>query len=253
MAGRLAGKAAVVTGGAGGIGVATARLFRAEGARVAIVDRDPEGLEAAEAALDGEALAVAADVADEAEARRAVAEAASGLGGLSILVNNAGVREYGPLGEAAAESWRRIVGVNLIGAANVARAALPALRAAGNAAIVNVSSAHAVVPRRGMGQYDATKAALVSTTRTLAWEEAGAGIRVNAVCPGGVLTPFHVARYAARGIEGAELRGLQKDSCLMGRWADAEEVAWPILWLASDEASFVTGAVLMVDGGKLAS
>ena len=251
MTGRLDGKAALVTGGAGGIGSATARLFQAEGARVAILDRDPDGLARARDAIGGEVLTVAADIAVEAEAERAVAEAVSGLGALSVLVNNAGVREYGPLAEADAESWRRIVDVNLMGTAYCTKAALPALRAARRAAIVNVSSAHAVVPRRGMGQYDATKAAIVSMTRTLAWEEAESGIRVNAVCPGGVLTSYHIERYAARGVQGRALEDLQKGASLMGRWAALEEIAYPILWLASEEASFMTGAEIMVDGGKL--
>ncbi len=251
MTGRLDGKTALVTGGAGGIGSATARLFGAEGARVAILDNDPDGLARAREAIGGDVLTLAADIAVEAEAARAVAAAVSGLDGLSILVNNAGVRVYGELAEADAESWRRIVDVNLMGTAHCTRAALPALRAAGRSAIVNVSSAHAVVPRRGMGQYDATKAAIVSMTRTLAWEEAASGIRVNAVCPGGVLTRYHIARYATQGVEGQALADLQKDASLMGRWATLEEIAYPILWLASEESSFMTGTAIMVDGGKL--
>ena len=103
-----------------------------------------------------------------------------------------------------------------------------------------------------MGQYDATKAAIISLTRTWAWEEAGYGIRVNAVCPGGTLTPYHVARYRDQGVSEETLQAKQADACLLGRWAEAREIAYPILWLASDEASFVTGAALMVDGGKAA-
>lgn len=253
MAGRLSGKAAVITGGAGGIGCATARLFRAEGAKVAIVDLDTDRLAEAAAAIGGEVLAIAADITKEAEAARALAEAVSGLGGLAVLVNNAGVREWGPLAEASPESWQRIIDVNLLGTAYCTKAALPALREAKGAAIVNVSSVHAIVPRRGMGQYDATKAAIVSMTQTLAWEEASAGIRVNAICPGGVLTPFHIERYAKQGIQGQALRDRQADACLMGRWAELDEIAYPILWLASDEASFITGTAVMVDGGKLVS
>ena len=243
MSGRLDGKSAVVTGGAGGIGQAVARLFRDEGARVAIVDLDPPG---------GDFLAIAADIAREDEAFRAVDEAVRAFGGLDILVNNAGVREYGPLADRPAASWERIVAVNMIGTANCTRAALPHLRRAPDGNIVNVSSTFGVIARSGMGQYDATKAAIVSMTRTVACEEAGHGVRANAVCPGGVLTPYHLERYAGQGIDRAQLEEEQKAVPLMGRWAEAGEIAYPILWLASPEASFVTAAALMVDGGKSA-
>ena len=247
MAGRLDGKAALVTGGAGGIGSATASLFRAEGARVAVVDLDPDA-----PARAGEDIAVAADIARESEAFRAVGEAVEALGGLDILVNNAGVREYGPLAERPADSWDRIIAVNILGTANCTRAALPHLRRAEDGNIVNVSSTFGVIARTGMGQYDATKAAIVSMTRTVACEEAGNGVRANVVCPGGVLTPYHLERYAAQGIGRAQLEQEQKSVPLMGRWAEAREIAYPILWLASSEASFVTAATIMVDGGKSA-
>ena len=254
MAGRLEGKTAVVTGGAGGIGGATAALFRTEGARVAICDLDRGAVEKAAAEIAGEGtgaepLPIAADVADENHARRAVEEAAAAFDGLTTLVNCAGIREFTPLAECEADSWRRILDVNLLGVANCCKAALPALRVAAGASIVNVSSVHAVVGRAGMGQYDATKAAVCAFTRTLAHEEAGRGVRVNAVCPGGTLTPYHIARYRAQGIGEDELRNGKTD-CLMQRWATPDEIAAPILWLASDEASFITGTDLMVDGGK---
>ena len=256
MAGRLDGKAAMVTGGAGGIGSATAALFRAEGARVAIVDLDPDALARAGediARKSGDAVvAVSADIARESEAFRAVGEAVEALGGLDILVNNAGVREYGPLAERPADSWERIIGVNVLGTANCTRAALPHLRRAADGNIVNVSSTFGVIARTGMGQYDATKAAIVSMTRTVACEEADHGVRANVVCPGGVLTPYHLERYAAQGIDRAQLEEEQKSVPLMGRWAEAREIAYPILWLASSEASFVTAGTIMVDGGKSA-
>ncbi len=257
MADRLRDAVAMITGGAGGIGAETARLFCAEGARVAIVDLDPDRLRDVAAAIAEEVpgaaiLPVAADISGEDEAARAVAETVAEFGALTVLVNNAGVREFGPLAEASEESWRRIIDVNLLGTANCAKAALPELRKAGAAAIVNVSSVHAEVGRAGMGQYDATKAAIVSLTRTWAWEEAEHGIRVNAVCPGGTLTPYHLTRYRDLGVSEETLRAKQADVCLMGRWAEVREIAYPILFLASDEASFVTGATLMVDGGKAA-
>jgi NAD(P)-dependent dehydrogenase (short-subunit alcohol dehydrogenase family) len=253
MPGRLAGKVAVVTGGAGGIGAATGRLFCEEGARVVLVDRDAEAMEAAcadiRAAVPGAALLdLVLDTAEEASAARVVAETTRAFGRIDVLVNNAGIRSYEPLAEARAETWRRILDVNLLGHAHLAREALPALRAA-RGSVVNIASTHAVNPRAGMGQYDATKAALVSLTRTLAFEEARHGVRVNAVCPGATLTPFHVRRLAAAGRTREALASERLDSCLLGRWADPREIAYPILWLASDEASYVTAAVLMADGG----
>ena len=139
--------------------------------------------------------------------------------------------------------------MNLLSYAYLAREALPALRRSGRGAIVNVSSTHGVNPRVGMGQYDVTKAGILSMTRTLAFEEAPHKVRVNAVCPGLTLTPFHVRRAAEAGRTEQDLRTEKVDHNLQRRWADAREVAYPILWLASDEASFVTASTVMVDGG----
>jgi meso-butanediol dehydrogenase/(S,S)-butanediol dehydrogenase/diacetyl reductase len=190
------------------------------------------------------------DVTREAEARRVIDEAAARLGGLHSLVNVAGVRVYAPLAEADAADWERIIGVNVLGTAHCCKAALPRLRAAGSGTIVNVSSVYGVMGRTGMGQYDTTKAAVLGLTRALAVEEAPHGIRVNAVCPGGTITPYHVRRAAARGVSEAELRAQRAGDNLLGRWAEPREVAFPILFLASDESSFVTGATLMVDAGR---
>ena len=223
---------------------------------MAIVDLDPDALRHASdeiaGAGGGEVVTIAVDIAREEEAFRAVDEAVRAFGALDILVNNAGVREYGPLAERPADSWDRIIAVNVLGTANCTRSALRHLRRAPDGNIVNVSSVFGVIARTGMGQYDATKAAIVSMTRTVACEEAEHGLRANVVCPGGVLTPYHLERYAAQGISRERLEEEQKSVPLMGRWADAREIAWPILWLASPEASFVTAATLTVDGGKSA-
>ena len=117
---------------------------------------------------------------------------------------------------------------------------------------MNISSTYALVGRKEMGQYDATKAALLSLTRTLACEEAVHGIRVNAVCPGGTLTDYQLKRLVAAGRTAEEVRAERRDTSLLRRWAETIEVAYPILWLASDEASFITGAVISVDGGYTA-
>jgi meso-butanediol dehydrogenase/(S,S)-butanediol dehydrogenase/diacetyl reductase len=142
-----------------------------------------------------------------------------------------------------------VLGVNLIGNANFCRAALPLLRQSGRGAVVNVSSCYAVKGRKGMALYDATKSALLAMTRTLAFEEVAHGLRVNAVCPGSTLTDFHVNRTRAAGKSVEELMTQRQDTSLLGRWASPMEIAYPILWLASDEASFITGTTVVVDGG----
>ena len=255
MPGRMAGRVALITGGGGGIGEATGRLFAEEGAAVALLDTDDGAVATAAAGIraavpEARIVALTGDVTREAEARRVIDEAAARLGGLHSLVNVAGVRVYAPLAEADAADWERIIGVNVLGTAHCCKAALPRLRAAGSGTIVNVSSVYGVMGRTGMGQYDTTKAAVLGLTRALAVEEAPHGIRVNAVCPGGTITPYHVRRAAARGVSEAELRAQRAGDNLLGRWAEPREVAFPILFLASDESSFVTGATLMVDAGR---
>ena len=252
---RLDGKVALITGGAGGIGAATGQLFCEEGARIALADLPGSPLaEVAgrirQAAPGADILEIAMDVGAESSATAIVARVLSHFGALDILVNNAGIRAYEPLAEARAETWQQILSVNLLSYAYLVREALPALRRSGRGSIVNVSSTHAVNPRAGMGQYDVAKAGILSMTRTLAFEEAPHRVRVNAVCPGLTLTPFHVRRAGELGRTEQDLRTEQVDTNLQQRWADAREVAYPILWLASDEASFVTASTLMVDGGS---
>jgi 2-hydroxycyclohexanecarboxyl-CoA dehydrogenase len=251
---RLHGKAALITGGGGGIGAATARLFCKEGAAVMLVDASAEALARTSVSIheqmpDARIEHLVADVAQAEQAVVAVRQALSAFTRLDVLVNNAAMRNYSELAGATAEEWLAVVGVNLVGAANYCRAALPALRNAKKASIVNVSSCYAVTGRAGMGLYDASKAGLLALTRTLAFEEAAQGIRANAVCPGSTLTDFHIERARRAGKTLDTLKNERSDSSLLARWAAPEEVAWPILWLASDEASFITGTTLMVDGG----
>ncbi|RZS77114.1 SDR family NAD(P)-dependent oxidoreductase [Pigmentiphaga kullae] len=251
---RLAERRTLITGGAAGIGAAIARVFCQEGAAVLLVDRDADALARTAAALREQhprarIESMAADVADEEAAPGAAALARRAWGGLDVLVCNAAMRNYSPLSEARPEEWRAMVDVNLVGTANYCRAALPALRESGKGSLVIVSSCYAVTGRAGMGIYDATKAGLLAMTRTLAFEEAPHGVRVNAVCPGSTLTEFHVGRARARGKAVEQLKGERSDTSLLGRWAAPEEIAWPVLWLASDEASFMTGTHVLVDGG----
>jgi len=251
---RLAERRALITGGAAGIGAAIGRIFCQEGAAVLLVDRDADALARTAAVLreqhpGARIECLAADVADEDAALSAAALTRRAWGGLDVLVCNAAMRNYSPLSEARPEEWRAMVDVNLIGTANYCRAALPALRESGQGSLVIVSSCYAVTGRAGMGIYDATKAGLLAMTRTLAFEEAPHGVRVNAVCPGSTLTEFHVGRARARGKAVEQLKGERSDTSLLGRWAAPDEIAWPVLWLASDEASFMTGTHVLVAGG----
>ena len=256
--GRVQEKAAFITGGGGGIGAATALLFAEEGGRLALVDRDGDSAEAAAEEIRGripsaEVMPLAADLSDEPQANRAMDAAAARFGGLDILVNVAGIRVFGALADAEPESWDSILAVNLMATVHCCRAAIPLLRSRGGGSIVNVSSVFGVTGRAGMGQYDVTKAAVVSLSRTLAIEEVGNGIRVNAVCPGPTITPFHIERAKARGVSEEELRRTGAQHTLMKRWAEPREVAHTILFLACDESSFVTGTALVVDGGASAA
>lgn len=251
---RLAGRVAMITGGGAGIGAATSALFCREGATVVMVDADAQALERTRAAIlaaqpDARVMGIAADVSNLAGAQAAVTRCLDEWGALDTLVNNAAMRNYQPAADVSPADWQAIVSVNLAGMSNYCQAALPALRRSGSGVIVNVSSCYAVTGRRGMALYDATKAAQLAFTRTLAFEESMHGVRANAVCPGSTLTDFHVGRASAVGKSVEQLSTERKDTSLIGRWARPEEIAWPILWLASGEASFITGTTLMVDGG----
>ena len=251
---RLANKVALITGGGAGIGAATARVFCIEGAAVLLVDSDAAALDRSvrhiiETVPGACVKSFVADVTDEVLALAAAQHCAKVFGKLDVLVNNAAMRNYSPIAEASLAEWQAMVNVNLMGAANYCRAALPMLRASDHGSIVNVSSCYAVTGRKNMGLYDATKAGLLALTRTLAHEEAAHGIRANAICPGSTLTDFHIGRATAAGKSVEALKNERHDTSLIGRWATPEEIAWPILWLASNEATFITGATLMVDGG----
>ena len=258
--GRLDGKVAAVTGGASGIGEATVRRFVAEGAQVAFCDRDGERGRrvAAELAAAGAHVAFTeADVGTEAACLAFVDGAATKFGRLDILVNNAGIRKYETIDVASAASWREILDVNLLSYAFCAKAAVPLMRAnkagvSGAGAIVNVASVRSVVAGGGNLQYDTTKAAIAGLTRALAADHSPEGIRVNAVGPGPIFTPFHQRRIAAAGETVEQYNAQAAQGTMLKRPGRAEEVAGAILFLASDDASYVTGALLFVDGGMTA-
>lgn len=251
---RLQGRVALITGAGSGIGAAAAQIFGQEGASLLLVDADAQGLARTRQAMlqtqpGVQVLALEADVTDRERALHVVAEGVKAFGHLDILVNNAAMRNYSAAAEASAAEWQAMVSVNLVGITNYCHAALPHLRSTGRGSIVNVSSCYAVKGRKGMALYDATKAAQLALTRSLACEEAMHGVRVNAVCPGSTLTDFHVGRAQKIGKSVEQLKTERKDTSLLGRWASPDEIAWPILWLASSEGSFITGTTLVVDGG----
>ena len=199
---RLSGKIAAVTGGASGIGEATVRRFVTEGAKVAFADRDVDRGKRVAAEIEasgGQALFVEAHMEREAEAAAFVKQAADRFGRLDVLVNNAGIRLYHTVVEASAESWDEILGVNLKGYAFCAKAAIPLIRQGGGGSIVNVASVRSVTSVGKTTQYDTTKAAVAGLTRGMAADHAPEGIRVNAVCPGPIYTPFHERRIQRAG------------------------------------------------------
>jgi NAD(P)-dependent dehydrogenase (short-subunit alcohol dehydrogenase family) len=257
MGNRLENKVAIVTGGGGGIGAATAQLFWEEGGRVAVLDNDADAANQAARAIDpgGErVLAIAADLTREAEAERAVGETVARFGGLHVLANVAGVRvPASPITEATAESWRFVLDVNLLAAAYCAKFAIPEMVRAGGGSVVNVSSANAIVGRKGWSLYDASKAALLALTRDMACDHAEQNVRVNAVLPGPTLTSYHIRNRARRdgiGLDQAEARMRQAGAYnLMKRHGEPRELAYAILFLGCDESSYVTGAIFMIDGG----
>jgi meso-butanediol dehydrogenase/(S,S)-butanediol dehydrogenase/diacetyl reductase len=246
MSARFAGRTAAVTGAASGIGAATARALAREGAHVAVLDVDAaRGADVAEE-IGGTFLAV--DVADEAALARALGETARARGRLDVLVSNAFATALGALESLAVAEWRRTLDVTLTAVFTGLRAAVPLMRAQGGGAVVNVASISGLAGDRGLGAYNAAKAGVVNLTRTAALELANAGIRVNAVCPGLIDTPS--LRRALDRLPGVE--GPARGAVPLGRLGRPEEVAAAISFLASDEASYVTGTTLVVDGGLTA-
>lgn len=241
--GRFAGKTVIITGALGGIGGATARVFAAGGARILLVDLAAESGDLTPLIeMGAEQVAYAAcDVSDEAAVAAVAARAADVLGGFNLLVNIAGAMIYKPIAELTGADWNRILGINLLGAAFFTRHALTMMPRGG--AIVNVASIHARQTSPLVAPYAAAKAALCSLTRTTAIEGRDAGIRANAVLPGAIDTPM---LWSSPNIKsGAEVIAPADVGA-------PDDVADVIAFLASDEARFVTGAAMEVDGGRLA-
>jgi 2-hydroxycyclohexanecarboxyl-CoA dehydrogenase len=244
---RLEGRIALVTGGASGIGAATARRLAAEGARVAVADVDLDGARAVAGETDG--AAVYMDVTDAASARAGVAEAERLLGPLDVLVNNAGTDRFAFFVNTDEELWDFVLGVNLRGTLAVTHAALDGMQRRGGGAIVNVASEAGRVGSQGSAVYSAAKGGVIAFTRAIARESARFGVRANAVAPGPIDTPLLDSAETELGEIGARLKQGMIDATLLRRSGTPDEVAATIAFLASDDASYLTGQTLNVSGG----
>jgi dihydroanticapsin dehydrogenase len=253
---RLHGKVAVVTGGADGIGKATCELFAAEGCAVIIADiQVPQGEAVARDIVSkgGRALFVETNVADESQIAQMVAQGVQAFGRIDTLVNNAAVFVLKGI-DATVEEWRKILDVNVIGVSLVSKHVVPEIRKAGGGAIVNLGSISSFIAQPQFVTYNATKAAIATMTRCMALDLAPDNIRVNAVCPGTVWTQI-VERLTRE--KGMDRRAADADptwggACMLKRLADTSEIAKAILFLVSEDASYITAAHLMVDGGYTA-
>jgi len=247
VAGRLAGKIAVITGAASGMGLAMARLFVAEGAQVVVADRSGTQGEVA-AALGAAATSVQVDVSDTAQVQNMIDTAVSTFGGLDVLVNNAGFGgAYAPLVDTDEAAFDRIVATNFKGVYLGMRSAIPVMIARGGGSIVNICSAASLVGMRNLAVYGGAKAAVVQMARTAALDYAEQGIRINNICPGVTWTGL-----AGGSIDDEPPAGLPPIPAPIPRWGLASDIANAALFLASDESAYVTGTSLPVDCGYVA-
>ena len=250
---RFAGRVLFATGAGSGIAAATARRYSAEGGRVAVVDIDGERAAEVAGSIEG-AIGIGCDVSIEESVNRAVAETRERLGRIDSVLNAAGHADFGPIDDYSLERWNRMIAVHATGTFLVCKAAIPEIRAQGGGSIVNVSSIAAHVGRRNLVAYTAAKGAILAMSRQLALELAEDRIRVNVVSPGVVLTGLTEAAYVERGGGDFERGAAQVVADTpQKRIAQPEEIAAPICFLLSDEASFCTGSVLTPDGGMTAA
>ena len=249
---RFEGKKAVVTGGASGIGKATVERFLEEGAEVAVIDISEDSCSSFSKELEGkgfEALMIPGDVSRYKDVQRVVGLAAEGLGGIDVLFNNAGILVEGTVEQVSEEDWDRIMSINVKGVFLMCKEVVPLMLRRGKGAIVNNASCSGLVGDRNAIAYNTSKGAVVLMTKCLALDYAQKGIRVNCVCPGEIDTPMFRQEARSRNMPVEEYRKELSDVHPIGRLGVPREVADTVLFLASDDASFVTGAAVSVDGG----
>jgi meso-butanediol dehydrogenase / (S,S)-butanediol dehydrogenase / diacetyl reductase len=249
---RFAGQVAMVTAGGSGIGAATARRLATEGAAVVVADLSGTRAEAVGSQITaggGRAAAIKMDASDDEAVQRTIRVALDTFGRLDVMVNNAGLAEPAPLHEISLESWNRVLAVTLTSVFLGMKHCLPIMRAQGRGAIVNTASISGIGGDYGLSSYNAAKAGVINLTRSAALENATHNIRINCVCPGFIDTR---ATQILGGDRADELRRLYAGAHPIGRVGEADEVAGTVLFLASSEASFITGAAVVVDGGLTA-
>jgi len=252
MPGRFAGQVAIVTAGGSGIGAATARRFAGEGAAVVVADLSGTRAEAVASEIKtggGRAAAIKMDAANEDAVQRTLRLALDTFGRIDVMINNAGLAEPAPLHEISLESWNRVIAVTLTSVFLGMKHCLPIMRAQRRGAIVNTASISGIGGDYGLSSYNAAKAGVINLTRAAAIENAPLNIRINCVCPGFIDTR---ATQILGGDRADELRRHYAAAHPIGRVGEAGEIASTVLFLASDEASFITGAAVVADGGLTA-
>jgi NAD(P)-dependent dehydrogenase (short-subunit alcohol dehydrogenase family) len=244
MTDRMSGKSGIVTGGARGIGRELAAAFAAAGARVAIWDTDGDAARAAATEVGAGTIADTVDVTDENGVDAAVETVLGAFGQIDFLINNAGIRHVAPIAEEPVEAWRRTIDVNVNGTFICSKAVIPAMVAAGGGHIVNLASMAGELALRERAAYNTSKAAIVGLTKSIAVEVGDAGVYCNAVAPGVIETPLSAPYF-----EDESMVKVLRENSPMGRWGQVDEISGPVLFLCSEESSFVNGVTLFVDGG----